>query len=1040
MFRNKKDKNQIQNIAADVEIRENSIRSIITLVMLIYCTSGACSLIYEVIWVRLLKLTIGNTVYASTTVVSVFMAGLALGAFVMGRFSDRIGNRLKVYALLEILITISAVLSPLALRTADEIYVWFYRLYNPSNLQLLAVQIPISACIVFIPSFLMGSTLPLLGRLVTSIETEAGHLVGKLYAINTLGAAFGCFMAGFVFIRFLGVMGTLYLAAILNVLVALGGWILSSRLTTNETKTAEEVIIPTGETTRFNRRFLILVAAFFTSGFISIGYELLWMRSIIHLLNSFTYVFSAVLTIYLLGNVIGAGIGSGLVKSLKRPALGFAVTLFLLGLYGIFYLPTLLLWSSKIMPGVDREVQLAANLISVSSFMIKPLIQCAFLFFIPTIIMGIGFPIALQAWAGHTHKVGRTTGAAYAANTIGAVAGGIFTGFVFLPLFGLQISITFLGLMGVWIAAVLSMLFIEKTNKTGRFALPALAVVLTIAAFAMPSNLFNTVVARNPTLPKPLDLLEVKEGVTTTVSLFRNPDEDTLYLFTSGQRVAGDTFFWRSDQKILGHFGVLLNSNAQKVLSIGFGSGESTACLALHNLERIDCAEIAPEIVDLSLRYFKHINLGEHLNEKVNMVYMDAKNYIHLTDIKYDAIVNDSIHPRMFAENASLYTKEYYQSAREHLAPGGLFLSWIPSHNVEPASVLKSIIGTQMDVFPYITIWYMTTSPALYYVVIGSEQPQYFSPKYIDDQLAKNGVGESLSLININNSRDLMTCYIGDKNDLMPVISNYAVNSDYTPFIEFTTDNRPAGDYAFKEFIRLVRGDSVYSHIDWTGYNAQQKQQWLSQFERLQEASTYLLLTNSTDDYMEKIQYCMDGLSILPDNPALLEVSQRTQWQMFSIGEKMVNLGSPEIALNISDRILKVNNRSAFALILKSAALQKMGDLQQARLDAQTAVELDVQNPEAFLRMGQILYANSEFDEAINQYNKAVGLGESYLYFTVVKKVQLNKELAKAYQSAGRKTEATDTIEKAIAMVKAAGRPELADDLILYLNSLKSSN
>jgi spermidine synthase len=1034
-----KDDGQIQTINSVADTNSSSMRLIISLIMLIYCVSGACSLIYEVIWVRLLKLTLGNTVYASTTVVSIFMAGLAIGAFVMGTFSERIVNRLKVYALLEMLITFSAVLSPVALKIADEIYVWFYHSYHPSNTQLLAVQIAVSAGIVFVPSFLMGSTLPLLGRFITSLENEAGHLVGNLYAINTLGAAAGCFLAGFIFIRFIGVMNTLYIAAILNVMIALGGWILSSRQIKGEIKTSEKLTIVPDTSTKINGRFLILIAAFFTSGFISIGYELLWMRSIIHMLNSFTYVFSAVLSVYLLGNVIGAGIGSGLVSTLKRPALGFSVTLFLLGLCGIFYLPVLLFWSSAIMPKINREAQLAANMISVSGFIVKPLIQCAVLFFVPTVLMGIGFPIALQAYAAYIHKVGRTTGVAYSANTIGAVAGGIVTGFLFLPMYGLQVSITILGLLGIWMAAFLSMFFIGGPQKTVRYILPGMTVVLTVVSLFMPPGLFNRVVAANPTLTRPLDLIEIKEGITTTVSLFRNPDEDTLYLFTSGQRVAGDTFFWRSDQKILGHLGILLNSNAQKVLSVGFGTGESTACLSLHNLERIDCAEIAPEIVDLSLRYFKHINLGEHLNEKVNMVYMDAKNYIHLTDIKYDAIVNDSIHPRMFAENASLYTREYYQSAREHLAPGGLFLSWIPSQNVEPSSVLNSIIGTQMEVFPYVTIWYMTTSPAEYYVVVGSDQQQYFSPKYIDEQLAKSEVGKSLSLININNSRDVMSCYIGDKNDLMHVINNYKINSDYSPYIEFVTEFDSAVNYSFIDFIRKVRGSSVYNHIDWTGYTDQQKQQWLSQFERIYDASMYLLLTNSVENEFEKIKYCMQGLSILPDNQALLEVSRRNQWKVFNKGEKLVKLGSFEVALSFSDSLFEIDSRSVYGWILNSLVRQHLGDLEQARLAAQTAIEIDKNNTDAFMRMGQILVANSEFEQAVNNYQIAANLGENYLYFSVIKKVQLAKELAAAYQAAGRKSEALDTIEKAIDLAKAANRPELAEELVLMLEFLKQT-
>ena len=202
-------------------------RASVNWIMLIYFASGACSLIDEVVWVRLLKLTLGNTVYATSIVVSVFMGGLALGALIMGRYSDRVRQRLRLYAILETLVTISALSLPWALKLADTIYIWFYRTYHPTHPQLLLVQVIISAAILLVPSMLMGSTLPLLGRFVTALERQAGHLVGKLYALNTLGAAAGCFLAGFVLIRAAGVMGALYTAAALNLLVAFGGWFLS---------------------------------------------------------------------------------------------------------------------------------------------------------------------------------------------------------------------------------------------------------------------------------------------------------------------------------------------------------------------------------------------------------------------------------------------------------------------------------------------------------------------------------------------------------------------------------------------------------------------------------------------------------------------------------------------------------------------------------------------------------------------------------------------------------------------------------------------
>jgi len=1022
-------------------------RASVNLAMLIYFVSGACSLIDEVVWVRLLKLTLGNTVYASGIVVSTFMGGLALGALIMGGYCDRITRRLRLYALLEGLITISALSLPWAIKLANGIYVWVYRTYHPTHTQLFIVQVIISGAILLVPSMLMGSTLPLLGRFVTALEREAGHLVGRLYALNTLGAAIGCFLAGFVLIRHLGVMGALYAAAFLNLLVALAGWLLS-RFSSAPVAEQTETPAPASPDSSLrwaplrmpnaqavDRKFYLLILAFFSSGLISIGYELLWIRSIIHLLGGSTYVFSAVLTVYLLGNVIGAAIGSGLVKTLKIPAVGFAVTLFLLGLCGIFYLPLLILWTSEFL----REVESLSRVIPFSTFMIAPLVQSVFLFLTPAIIMGIGFPIALQAWADHVHKVGRSTGTAYAANTIGAVMGGIVTAFVLIPLLGLQLALSMLGLAGVWIAAVMYMAFARSSKVVVRFALFAAAAILTTLAVTIPSDLFNTVIESNPTVQQQLELLAVREGATTTVSLYRDSEEGTLYLFTSGVRVAGDTYFWRSDQKMLGHFGILLNSGAKKVLSVGFGSGESTACMALHKLDRADCVEIAPEIVDVSLKYFRHINLGDRLNDQINMIYMDAKNYIHLTDIKYDAIVNDSIHPRRFAENASLYTKEYFESAKEHLADKGLFMTWIPTHNVEAVSVLNSIIGTIMDVFPHVTIWYMTPNPASYFLVVGSRQPQYFSPKHIENELLKDGVRDSLSLIDINNAMDLLSCYIGDKEDLRRCIKSYHLNSDYWPYIEFYTDNRPAGSGMFRTFVSDIRSDSVYKHINWTGFTEEQKNAWLSDFKRLWKASTYLLLSNGTDDYLDRLKYSMEGLAILPGNPALRGLRKRAVKALLSPCTKMIRAGGANNALQMAGNILKMCPQSSIPWMVKSSAMQQMGDMQGAFDAARMAVRLEPDNAQAHLHLASVLCSAGQFEEAIVECKDALRLAEQARELTDYNRIQILNALEAAYVAAGRLPEATATAEEALELASSTEQKELAEQIKKRLLSLKAA-
>lgn len=1014
-------------------------RASVNWIMLIYFASGACSLIDEVVWVRLLKLTLGNTVYASSIVVSMFMGGLALGALIMGRYSDRVKEHLRLYALLETLVTVSALLLPWALKLADNVYIWFYRTYDPTHGQLLIVQVIISAAILLVPSMIMGSTLPLLGRFVTALEKEAGHLVGKLYALNTLGAAAGCFLAGFIFIRAFGVMGTLYTAAGLNLLVAFGGWFLSrfsgveiqEKTEAEAAKTAESAPAKITDGT-----FYLLILAFFMSGFISIAYELLWMRSIIHLLGGVTYVFSAVLTIYLLGNVIGASIGSRLAKRLKTPALGFAVTLSLLGFCGVFYLPALILWTSTVLPHVNNAFEAIYSWIPVSPYIIKPLLQSAFLFLLPAVIMGIGFPIALQAWANHVHKVGRSTGTAYGANTIGAVIGGVITGFVLIPLLGLQTSIAILGLIGLWIAAVMSVVFSRNSNTLSRWILPAAAVVLTIITTTVPSNLFSTVVKINPKLPSYYELVSVKEGITTTISLHRDINDGSLRLHSSGQSVAGDDYIQRGDQKMLGHFGVFLNSQAQKVLSVGFGSGETTACLSKHNLERVDCVEIAPEIVETSLKFFRHINLGDRLNKEINMIYMDAKNYLHLTDTQYDVIVNDSIHPRDFAENASLYAKEYFESAKQRLSDNGMILSWLPTYDM-PASVFDSIIGTQLEVFPYVTIWFLTSNPSPLILVAGSKQQQHYSPKYIDNLLMKESIKDSLAQINIHNSMDILTCYIADQNDLIKQIGDFHINSDYSPFVEFTIDDETPQRQMISKYVVNLRSMSVYNHIDWMGFTEPEKQKWLTDYKRLYKASSYLFMAYVADNYLSKLQYCMDGLVVLPNNPALRDFREKVEEHLFRDSIILIQLGKTDRALVLGDQMLTIYPKSSVAWIIKSVANQSKGNLTKALTDALRSVELDPESEDARFNLGFIFFQLGRFEKAITEHEETLRFAERSGRISSHTKVKILDALATAYYSAGRREDAVNTTKKALDIASATGQKEMVEKLTKQLLSFQ---
>ena len=199
------------------------------LIPALFFLSGTCSLIYQVVWARMLIPIFGVSVFAISTVLTAFMAGLALGSFYFGRLADRHNNGLRIYAILELGIGVFAVLFPLILAGLDEVYTAIYRLLGDAPTAFLLARFLLTFIVLLVPTTLMGATLPVLCKFSVREISVACWAVGRLYAVNTFGAAVGAFAAAFLFIEAFGVSGTIWAAAALNLVIAAIAWTLSKR-------------------------------------------------------------------------------------------------------------------------------------------------------------------------------------------------------------------------------------------------------------------------------------------------------------------------------------------------------------------------------------------------------------------------------------------------------------------------------------------------------------------------------------------------------------------------------------------------------------------------------------------------------------------------------------------------------------------------------------------------------------------------------------------------------------------------------------------
>jgi len=287
------------------------------LILGLFVASGAAGLVYQVVWSRLLTQLFGSTVVAVSTVLCAFMTGLAIGAALLGRRADTTTNPLRLYAIVEIGIGLTALLTLLALDNLTAMYVGLAGALGGSELALTITRFGLATLLILVPTSLMGATLPILARAWIRQLTSLGRSIGQLYAANTLGAVTGTLLAGFYLIRTLGIHGTVYTAVAANVGVGLVAWQVSRRLDASAPRAREPP--PTITPTPTAAPPALLLWAIAISGFTSFGYEVLWTRSLIFAVGNSTYAFVVILTAFLAGLAIGGVVVSFVADRARDP-------------------------------------------------------------------------------------------------------------------------------------------------------------------------------------------------------------------------------------------------------------------------------------------------------------------------------------------------------------------------------------------------------------------------------------------------------------------------------------------------------------------------------------------------------------------------------------------------------------------------------------------------------------------------------------------------------------------------------------------------
>ena len=732
-----------------------------------FLLSGAASLMYQVVWLRYLALQFGNTTLAASTLLAVFMAGLGLGALLFGRWADRFSRPLLVYALAELGIALIALASPTLLSSIDVVYVALYRSLGSQPVGFALGRALLAAALLLPPTLLMGGTLPVMIRAVTGHSRSVGRASGLFYGINTVGAVLGTLVAGFVSIRLLGLWATLLLAAGGNLVAALGALSVSRpRPPVEEEGAARD----TAWTPRW------LVALFFAMGATSLAYEVLWTRILVFYLGSSVYAYSLMLLLVLLGIATGSLLASSWADRLGSAVFGLVVVEAAIGLFTpaqawlFSRFNDLLVAATRVLTPSAYEGVAMAQLLALLP-VLGP----------PTLLMGISFPLAVRALNRTLGRLGGDVGRVYGANTLGAVAGSLVSGFVLIPLLGTQNALLGVGaanvLLGVWLYRR------QGGSQGGRLLWLAPALALAPGLLLPPDAVILSAGMFRDDRAEDLVYFHEDAQASVTIRRLRDQGEPYLSLELNGVNVAGTSPDLYAVQKMQGHLPLLLAEDPSRVVHIGFGSGGTAWAVSRHPVEEIRIVEISPEVIRASDRFFPDINHGVLRDPRVRVEINDGRNFLLATPETFSAVLSDSIHPR-YAGNGSLYSREYFRLVRERLEEGGVASMWLPTYSLTTSNYAM-ILKAFQEVFPATAVWYETSAPNSFTIVTGKAEGPLWSWETVDRAFVHPAVRRELADLGISAPDDVLTFLLARSPELEPWLADVAPHVDDLPAVEY---------------------------------------------------------------------------------------------------------------------------------------------------------------------------------------------------------------------------------------------------------------
>ena len=775
-------------------------RRFLPALLLLFVGSGCAALIYEIVWFQLLQLVIGSSAVSLGVLLGTFMGGMCLGSLLLPRWIGPHHHPLRVYAFLEL--GIGAI--GLLVLVIVPLIGGAYTSWAPGGAAGIFVRALAAAICLLPPTLLMGATLPAIARWVETTP-EGVSWLGFFYGGNIAGAVAGSLLAGFYLLRVHDMMVATLAAAALNAAVAVVALIIA--------KTAPySAPVAAHDEKPLAKGAWAVYVAIGISGATALAAEVIWTRILSLLYGGTVYTFSLILAVFLLGLGIGSSVGSALARSVARPRVALAWCQMLLAgaIAWASYMLTESLPYWPIDPSMSRSPWFTFQL---------DLVRSLWAMLPGAILWGASFPLALASVAAGGQDPARLVGRVYAANTVGAIVGSLGSSLLLVIWLGSQHAQQLLIVLCV-LSALLALDSAAATSpeRKPRFELAGTAGIVVAALLAawlarQVKEVPGILVAYGRYAASRVgqaDIIYMGEGWNASVAVSRLSN-GVLNYHNAGKVQASSEPQDMRLQRMLGHLTTLIPATSSSVLVIGCGAGVTAGAVSIDPaVEKLTIAEIEPLVPRVVSTYFAEHNFDVVRNPKTRIVLDDARHFLLTTDEKFDAITSDPLDPWVKGA-AMLYSREFFQTVKEHLKPGGVVTLFVQLYESNPAAV-KSEIATFLEAFPNGVVWGNTQNGAGYdLVLLGQVERTRIDVDAIERKLRRPEyapVAQSLAQIGMLSAVDLFSTYAGRRPDLDPWMSDAIINRDRNLRLQYLAGlglNLYQSDVIYADMLRYAR-------------------------------------------------------------------------------------------------------------------------------------------------------------------------------------------------------------------------------------------